>query len=265
MADESMVRGLAAQAEAIWPQEREMLLEYRESTQRSPGARVLDLACGTGEISSRLLGLFPECSLVGIDLESSHIDRARARCREFGDRARFEVGSAYQVPCRDSTFDLAVCRHLFQAIPEPDRVVAEMVRVTRPGGRLHMVVEDYGMIYFHPTRTDTERFWREGPFAFGRATGTDLAVGRKMFGVLQGLGLARIAVRYIAVDTLRVARETFARIWEAWRDGYSDAIASRTALSGSEVRAAWDDMLACLADPAGYALWHVPVWTAIKT
>jgi len=38
-----------------------------------------------------------------------------------------------------------VCRHLVQAVPEPERVVAEMARVLKPGGRLHLLAEEVGI------------------------------------------------------------------------------------------------------------------------
>ena len=53
MADESMVRNLAAQAQAIWPQEEPLVRSYP-----APSA-VLDVGCGTGEITSRVAGVFP--------------------------------------------------------------------------------------------------------------------------------------------------------------------------------------------------------------
>ena len=64
MADESMVRGLAAQANAIWPQEELFLARYA----LSPDARIADIGCGSGEITARLAGLFPRAYIVGIDI-----------------------------------------------------------------------------------------------------------------------------------------------------------------------------------------------------
>ena len=54
-----------------------------------------------------------------------------------------------------------------------------------------------------------------------------------------------IAADYIVVDTLRVPRETFARIWEAWRDGYTDSIvaARRRLARGDRAALARDDRL----------------------
>ena len=85
MADESMVRNLAAQAEAIWPQEEPIF-------DRHPlgGGSVLDVGCGTGEITSRLAAKYPKATFVGIDLEETHLERARAKTKYFGSRVRFQ-------------------------------------------------------------------------------------------------------------------------------------------------------------------------------
>src|SRR5215216_6764510 len=61
MADESMVRTLAAQADAIWPQERALFERYDLPTK----ADVLDAGCGTGEITCRLAEIFPQSRFLG--------------------------------------------------------------------------------------------------------------------------------------------------------------------------------------------------------
>lgn len=254
MADESMVRNLEAQALAIWPQEKGIFLRHPSPRQ------ILDVGCGTGEITARLADLYPEASLVGVDLEEPHLERARRRCE--GKRARFEKGDALALHFGEGQFDLCVCRHLLQAVPDPRRVVAELARVTRPGGRLHLIAEDYGMLWAFPTAHDADEFWQTVPRKYGAGVGCDLYVGRKMYTLLKELGLQDIAVDYVVVDTLRVPRDTFARIWEAWRDGYTDSIVQHAGMPREEVEMRWREMIGAARDPRGYALWQVPVWTA---
>src|SRR5215470_1845269 len=126
MADESMVRNLAAQAEAIWPQEQRLFARYG----LAPHARILDAGCGTGEITMRLARLLPDTPLLGIDIIDSHLELARVRCAEFGERTRFEHRSIFELGLPDASFDVVVCRHVLQAIPQPERAVAELARVT---------------------------------------------------------------------------------------------------------------------------------------
>jgi SAM-dependent methyltransferase len=260
MADASMVRNLAHQAEAIWPQESELFRAYGLKGHFD----LLDVGCGTGEITMRLAGLYPGASLVGVDLIARHLELGRRRCAAFGSRVAFREADAFALPFADASFDLVVCRHMLQAVPRPHEAMAEMVRVLRPGGRLHLLVEDYGMIHMHPTRLDVDRFWIEGPPAYGAAFGTDLHIGRTAFARLRALPVEGIALSYVVVDTLRVPRETFAGIWEAWRDGYVDAIGAHTRFTSAEARALFEDMLRCIRDPDGYAVWQVPVLSALK-
>src|SRR5215216_4515534 len=101
MADESMVRTLAAQADAIWPQERALFERYDLPTK----ADVLDAGCGTGEITCRLAEIFPESRFLGVDIIDSHLNSARTRCARFGDRARFENRSIFNLELPDRHFD----------------------------------------------------------------------------------------------------------------------------------------------------------------
>jgi ubiquinone/menaquinone biosynthesis C-methylase UbiE len=255
MADESMVRNLAAQAEAVWPQELPILRRHA----LPPAPRILDAGCGTGEATWRLAEAFPAATLLGVDVLDASLGRAREKAARFGDRVRFENRSIFELGLPSSSFDLVVCRHVLQSIPHAERAIAELVRVTRPGGAVHLIAEDYGMIFFPHRRFDPMRLWPEAPMRFGAATDTDMFIGRRAPAILAGLGLRDVAVDYLAVDTLRVPREIFARIWLAWRDGYADAIAGHVGMTPAEVTERFDDQIETIRDPASYAAWLVPV------
>src|SRR6185369_4399088 len=138
MADESMVRNLAAQAEAIWPQEQPLFDRYRLAADAS----ILDAGCGTGEITFRLAQAFPRAHLLGVDVLDEHLERGRVRCAPLGDRVRFEHRNIFDLELPDAAFDLVVCRHVLQAIPQADRALAELTRVVRRGGWIHLIAED---------------------------------------------------------------------------------------------------------------------------
>jgi ubiquinone/menaquinone biosynthesis C-methylase UbiE len=258
MADESMVRNLDAQARAIWPQEIELVRRYA----LPDNARILDAGCGTGEGSSRLAELFPKADILGVDIIDAHLDLARARYRNFAPRLRFEHQSIYELNAADRSYDLVACRHVIHSIPHPERVLAEFVRVARPGGYLHLIPEDYGMLHFQRGTPDPRDFWHQTAAAFGAATGTDLFIGRNIFTILAAMHVEQITVDYVVVDTLRVPRETFAAIIEAWRDGYADSIAELTPITRDSAVAYFNQMIANIRDPRGYAVWMVPVVSA---
>ncbi len=255
MADESMVRTLDAQARATWPQETPLLLRFA----LPPEPRVLDAGCGTGEGASRLAELFPGSRVLGVDILDHHLALARRRHAGLGARLAFEHQSIYELAARAGTYDLTVCRHVIHSIPDAPRVLAELLRVTKPGGWLHLIPEDYGMLHFPVHDLDVRAFWHETPQRFGAATGTDLFVGRHAYGHLRDLGLLDITVDYLVVDTARVPRETFAEIITAWRDEYVQAIGEVTRFSANEARAHFNQMIADIHDPRRYAAWLVPV------
>jgi len=255
MADESMVRNLAAQAQAIWPQEQLLFERYHLPA----NANVLDAGCGTGEIAHRLAQMFSRASVLGVDIIDAHLAMARTRCASFGDRVRFDNRSIFDLGLPGHQFDLAVCRHVLQAIPHADQAIAELARVTKRGGWLHLIAEDYLMINFEPRRLDPDDFWRDAPRQFGAATGTNMRIGRSTYGILRRLGFSNITIDYIVVDPLRVPRETIAGIWKAWRDGYAGTISTHTSVSRETFLAHFDDMIATIEDPNSYAVWHVPV------
>src|SRR5262245_56839876 len=213
-----MLRNLTAQIEAIWPQEEAIVRRHR-----LPDApAILDVGCGTGEFTAKLAAMFPRATIVCVDIIEPHLELARRRCAAFGDRVTFAVGDAYALGFGGAAFDLVVNRHVLQAVPEPERILAELVRVARPGGALHVLAEDYDLIHAAPTRIDVSKFWYYGPRKFGAATGNDLHIGRSIFAHLRRLPLADVWVDHVVVDTLRVPRATIAAIFTAWRDGYAE-------------------------------------------
>jgi SAM-dependent methyltransferase len=256
MADESMVRNLAFQARAIWPQEAPLFHRYA----LPEAARVLDVGCGTGEVASRLAAAMPRATLVGVDVLEGSVALARERHAALAPRLSFAQGDAYALAFPDASFDLVVCRHVLQAIPEPERAVAEMRRVARPGGWMHLLLEDYDLLQAFPASEGLARFW-ELPRAFALASRTDMHVGRRGFALLRGAGLVDVHEDDVVVDTLRVPRDVLAGIIEAWRDGYTEVLARHAGMPASKVRGGFEEMLAVIRDPGGYFVWRIPIWS----
>lgn len=96
----------------------------------APGSRVLDVACGTGVLSKAMgeAGMH----VIGIDASEGYLERAR-RKRSHAN-ITYEHGDIRQMRFDNGTFDAAVSTLALDVIPEIEQVVAEMKRVTRPGG-----------------------------------------------------------------------------------------------------------------------------------
>ena len=260
MADASMARNLALQAQAIWPQEAPLFDRYA----LGGALRILDLGCGTGEITRRLALRYPQAEVLGIDVLESNLVPARRDNAPFEGRIRYEVGDAFALKAAEAMFDLVVCRHVSQAVPDFGLVLAEISRVLVPGGRVHLVSEDYGMLHMPVGAIDPDRFWNANAIAYLAGIGCDGRIGRHTPPLLDATGFVDVTMDFITVDTLRVPRETLAGILGAWRDGYASVLAEASARSIDAVSADFDAMVATILAPSGYAVWHVPVVSGRK-
>lgn len=263
MGDESMARNLAYQAEAIWPQELPLFDRYG----LSGALRILDLGCGTGQITRRLAERYPQSTLLGIDILEGNLALARRDSAEFGERIIYAQGDAFALQLDDAAFDLVVCRHMSQAVPDFPSVLREITRVLKPGGWLHLLTEDYAMLHLPANDAsgfDPDRFWLDIAIAFLHSIGCDGRIGRHSPALLQQAGYQNIAMDYAVVDTLRVPRATFAGIIKAWRDGYAQPLADASGRNVAEVLADFDRMITAIETPPQYAVWQVPIASARK-
>ncbi|MDA1108100.1 MAG: class I SAM-dependent methyltransferase [Proteobacteria bacterium] len=102
----------------------------------TPGLRMLDIACGAGQLA--LPAARAGAEVTGLDIASNLIAQARARAGAEDLPAHFDEGDAEQLPYADGSFNLVVSLIGAMFAPRPERVAAEMVRVCRPGGRIVM-------------------------------------------------------------------------------------------------------------------------------
>jgi ubiquinone/menaquinone biosynthesis C-methylase UbiE len=105
-----------------------------------PGDRVLELGCGTGDDSRALAELVgPDGEVIGIDASEAMITIARTRAEGTGLPVSFHVGDATRLDLPTNSFDAVRCERLLVHVPDAAAVLTEMVRVTKPGGRVVVV------------------------------------------------------------------------------------------------------------------------------
>jgi ubiquinone/menaquinone biosynthesis C-methylase UbiE len=103
-----------------------------------PGAALLDVACGTGNLA--IPAARAGANVIGVDIASNLIEQARKRAAQEGlaNRAHFDEGDAEQLAFPDAQFDVVVSMYGAMFAPRPERVAAELLRVTRSGGLIAM-------------------------------------------------------------------------------------------------------------------------------
>jgi len=101
-----------------------------------PGERVLDVACGTGNLA--IPAARTGASVTGIDIASNLIAQARARAAVDRLSIAFDIGDAEQLPYATGSFDTVVTMFGSMFAARPERATAELLRVTRSGGRIVM-------------------------------------------------------------------------------------------------------------------------------
>jgi SAM-dependent methyltransferase len=99
--------------------------------------QILDVGCGTGD---DVLALAERCGpgtfVIGLEQRLALVDEATRRARNVALHVRFAVGDAHSLPFADDCFDVVRADRLLREVDDRVRVLKELVRVTRPGGRL---------------------------------------------------------------------------------------------------------------------------------
>lgn len=114
---------------------------FLEWLDAKPGLRWLDVGCGTGALSHRILDRKGPEDLVGVDRSLGYLQDARRGSASAG--ARFVIGDAQTLPVATGRFDIAVSALVLNFVPQPDRMIEEMVRAVQPAGQLALYVWDY--------------------------------------------------------------------------------------------------------------------------
>jgi ubiquinone/menaquinone biosynthesis C-methylase UbiE len=110
--------------------------EFFERLDVAPGCRLLDVACGSGQLA--LVAAREGVNASGADIAGNLVDRARVRAAAEGLRATFHEADAEDLPFEEGTFDVVLTLFGAMFAPRPERVAREMLRVCSPGGTIAM-------------------------------------------------------------------------------------------------------------------------------
>lgn len=216
-----------------------------------PGDRALDLGCGplgVLDLLAERVGVGGR--VVGLDREIRYLAIAR---RELDARGLGAVelcgGDATGSDLPAAEFDLVHERLVLNNVPDPGAVVAEMVRLTRPGG--HVALQDVDWLTWTclPEHAD----WRRLTDAVGRVWSGDVHIGRRLPALLRAAGLVDVQV----LPHLRVLRpdEAYHRLLVRFVELHRERVLDRGILSAEQLDAAVARLEAHLADPGTVTLY----------
>lgn len=197
-ADTDETARLQRQSEELQPEARALLGRLRELGLRS-GQTAIDLGCGPRGILDLLAeAVGPDGRVVGLDADPAHVAVARQYASNRGF-ANVEVlaGDARQTGLPAESFDLVHTRTLLVTIPEPAEVVAEMVRLARPGGLVASQEADAEFSICYPPLPEWDRLWALFRASFPRA-GADLRLGRRLTELFREAGLTDVGATVYA-------------------------------------------------------------------
>lgn len=122
------------------------------------GLRVLDVGCGLGHEVRRLASFVgKEGTIVGLDKSAEFIEEARRRIDARHEQIEFVVGEAEELKFEDASFDICRCERVLLYVPNPARAIAEMGRVTRPGGKVIIFDFDHNAFFCDSNLPDLAR------------------------------------------------------------------------------------------------------------
>ena len=162
-------------------------------------SEVLDIGCGIG-IGPAYITRTSSCRVVGVDLSSQMIDWARRRGRAEGveDRVTYVVADMLALPFEDDRFDVVIAESVLSFVLDKERVIAEMVRVAKPGG--HVGLNEGFLLTETPTPRVAE---------LARQIGSAMVTLPAWQALWAESGLAERVVRTYRVDAAQELRDRF--------------------------------------------------------
>ena len=113
--------------------------------QIDPRAKILDVACGTGEFERLLLKKNPTQRIIGIDISEKMLNIARKKYQT-NSNVEFQKVSVHSLPFNSHSFDVVVCSNAFHYFDYPQVALGEIKRVLKPSGKV--IILDWNKDYF---------------------------------------------------------------------------------------------------------------------
>ena len=172
-------------------------------TQYPAGSLVLEPGCGVGAQTVTLAANSPETSFVSTDISDESLALAKERVVAAGfSNVVFQREDVFRLSFPDAHFDHVFVCFLLEHVAEPERALAELRRVLKPGGSITVIEGDHGSAFFHP---DSEYARRaiQCLVRLQQADGGDALIGRRLYPLVSQAGFreVRVSPRFVYADS----------------------------------------------------------------
>lgn len=162
---------------------------------------IIDFGSGLGQFTRAMARAVPRGRVVGIERDSLQLERAKSLAQGDDETcvAEFRPGDVLDFSLPDNewgTYDVAHARFVLEHVNDPLRVVRNMVRAVKPGGRVVLADDDHDVMRLYPEPPGFNDVWRAYMRTYDRI-GNDPYIGRRLVALLHEAGVAPVRNTWI--------------------------------------------------------------------
>ncbi len=214
----------------------------------------LDVGCGTGAAVRLLAGINGQGTIVGVDRENKYLDYARKKIQDLNiENVSFLNCDCYNMPFEDNHFDICFSRLLFQHLVNPEAAIRELIRVTKPKGKIAICEIDKGLNCFYPEPRHLRKYY-DAEVRYRRFVKGDIYFGRKIYTLFAKNGIKDIKVVNSSLDVCNCKRKDLIDMVENWKQENSDnhPLVRTKLIKLEELNEYYADLTNILADEDSY-------------
>ncbi len=195
---ELMVERMKVQMDLSWAKEQRWL----ELQGLKDGGSILEVGCGPGFITERLLEKYPTSRVTATDVNEDFIRYAQEYLNvETRDRIQVQQDNILESELPDNHFDFVLVRLVFQHVSDPLQAAREIHRVLKPGGKVFIVDVDDSIWGFMDPAVPELMHMMEKHTEEQKSEGGNRFIGRKLWGLLREVGFADIDVSGLLIHS----------------------------------------------------------------
>lgn len=225
-------------------------------------AKICDFGCGTGNLISDITNKYPSIKITGVEISEEQYLEAR-NLNENNSNVTLINSDILESSLPNNYFDISYCRYFLEHVHDPVIAIREMIRVTKPGGKIIAQENDLNNVLYYPDIKSHDDLMRS--FCNLQVEmGGDPFIGRKLFSLFKEAGLSDIKIHYEP----EIYTENNPDNYKAWMTnsmriflGAREALLSIAEVNENEFNSVCDQFRTRIEKPNGVALFH---WNRVK-